>query len=858
MAADLAAGRKFVAMKKENQKTDVSSLSLSWQEKVKDIRRRARENFEYFDESHVTKDSDLFTGAVHESLSAKQIFTGNDDFYKFMETVPVTDNKISFESSRILKSSGNDSNSSAIQKILVAGIAIIFVMVLYLALKSPSAPSSVPSSAPSPEIVVAKAPETPKILPPPTAAPKEAINQPQESAPLSFKATQTLYLSGNYTEALQAYEALHKNLTENPEEQIMQDYLQLQIGLCMEHNADYKQATPVFRNVSQSKSPLIRAIASYHLSLLEMHQNEFLEASTNAYKAIALIEAANLDDILSQSIKRDCHFLAAEALTRKVFSFYDADKDLPEDLWGTNSTINEFFASLDETKLRTFLNSGMQELNQAVLGPKIEKSNFQDQQPRYTITCNGASIEELMEKFAANSGLNLKWTLNSTDIAVRKRQVYLYLSSTTEQQFITAAAGSVGLLAQAIDSNTVNIYYPAGYSSFSENISVLSDESVSLWQKFLFMFHDDRYLANVHFTIGLLKAQQGRVDESIAEYKLVANKFSLSSLAPFALFNIGKLKLDMRDYLGARADLNQLVEQFPDTKVAEKAYLCLADNTANAKLYSEAAKLYCKVYNLSTSNEAQKAASLGAGRCFYEIASYESAQKWLNHHIELAKEQPDQNLYTAYLFLGKTYLALKNPKAACTALQYSLNKQLPNEQYIEAVATLTGEYINQQQFVQAMTVFEQSSISRFSQEQSIEILLLKSKLFRAMGLIDKSIAILGDSDQNVTDKQLKAKIRFEMSKCYIEKGDLELASNQLTETLAIANPGDLSNEITLELAEVCLKLGQEAQTISSCSRLLDSEISEQTKQKALNLVAAAYNQQQNYENAALALLGQWK
>jgi hypothetical protein len=41
-------------------------------------------------------------------------------------------------------------------------------------------------------------------------------------------------------------------------------------------------------------------------------------------------------------------------------------------------------------------------------------------------------------------------------------------------------------------------------------------------------------------------------------------------------------------------------------------------------------------------------------------------------------------------------------------------------------------------------------------------------------------------------------------------------------------------------------------------QLLDSGLSAEIKQKTLNVLAAAYNQQKNYDKAALALSGQWK
>ena len=51
-------------------------------------------------------------------------------------------------------------------------------------------------------------------------------------------------------------------------------------------------------------------------------------------------------------------------------------------------------------------------------------------------------------------------------------------------------------------------------------------------------------------------------------------------------------------------------------------------------------------------------------------------------------------------------------------------------------------------------------------------------------------------------------------------------------------------------------LYQYSQAITVCKQLLDSEISIQIRQKALKVQVAAYNYQKNFDNAALALVGQ--
>ena len=62
----------------------------------------------------------------------------------------------------------------------------------------------------------------------------------------------------------------------------------------------------------------------------------------------------------------------------------------------------------------------------------------------------------------------------------------------------------------------------------------------------------------------LLQTLTEQKNDAIAEYKLVANRFSQISSAPYALMNSSQLKAEIHDYQGAREDLKQLIQQYPD------------------------------------------------------------------------------------------------------------------------------------------------------------------------------------------------------------------------------------------------------------------------------------------------------
>lgn len=816
--------------------------------------------------------ADLPAFKAGKELPEREVFAGDEDFYKSL-----ADSFQSAGASQPVPSPIRDKRFSGLQKALVAGIVVITAILLYALLKSPAKPVTDITPIPPTEKVAA-AQQSPRPEPsavdtaPGLMASPQQIQVSSHAAPagvgtsaraLSLKVAHTFYLQKDYDKAYAAYDRLRQTLPMSTENKFMKDFLRLRMAFCMKKAADSDAAGRLFAMASQSRCPAVKVIADWQLSLIEIQRGQYLKARTRAYQAIALIDAVDFDRNWASSLQRDCYFLAAECLTRNVLSLCDADKDIPEDLWSSSDVSDEPFANLSEAQLHSLLDSGSKQLSKALLSPRVREltGSGTPGTSRWSVTCYGAPIEELLARFAANAGLGIYWALGNDSAGIRKRPVSLYMPAATTQQLVTAAAGCAGLLARQGEQRNTDVFLedPTKYSSLSEHVSLLGQEAISLWRRFLLAFHDDKRTCNAHFALGLLQAQKGQTAEAIAEYKLVANRFSQTSLAPFALLHSSKLKANLRDYPGAMEDLKQVVEQHPDAEVSNRACLYLADATMKAGFKSEAARLYRKVYNLGSSLESRAAAALGAGRCFYEEEDYENAAKWLTRYIDLAEDRTDTELYSAYFLLGKTLAASGKHQQACNAFSEAMEGQRrrAGREYVETVSALVKGYMEQQRFVEALDVLENMRSAMLSHRESIEISLLKSKTLRAMGLVDKAIAELGDRAEYITETQLKAEISFELSNCYIAGGKLELASRNLTRVLTFVEPGPLAHGVAVELAGVCLRLGQDSQAISVCSQLLDLGPEERIKQKALNILAAAYNRQKNYDRAVLALLGRW-
>jgi tetratricopeptide (TPR) repeat protein len=429
----------------------------------------------------------------------------------------------------------------------------------------------------------------------------------------------------------------------------------------------------------------------------------------------------------------------------------------------------------------------------------------------------------------------------------------------TEYQFMIEAAGSAGLIARVNEnsgSGEVAVYNPQQYTSLSEHVELISQQAIDLWRSFLLTYHSDARNANVHLALGLLMFGIDQPIEAIAEFKLVANRYAQSSAAPFALLHSSRIKTTLLDYAGAKNDLGQLIEQYPEAEISDSAYLYLAQATMKAGYYEEALRLYKKVYNLDMALTSQTKAALGAGKCSYRINDYEGAEKWLQRYIKFAKDKKE-SLYSAYYLLGKSTIAMGKHAKACAAFKSALKGPLTREEYMDSVSKLIQAYKAQDDYVAALYVIENVRDEIFSKNEIIELQLVRVDILRSMGLVDKAMRILGDKADHITDTNLKVKVLYELIKCQIAAKELDTARKSLTQVLTLTESGPLAHQAAIDLASVCYEKGDDAQAVSVCSQLLDLYPSEEIKQKALRLLAAAYDRQNNYDKAILALAGEW-
>ena len=677
---------------------------------------------------------------------------------------------------------------------------------------------------------------------------------------ISLELAERFYHRRDFDQANGMYRTLHQQLPATESNRALRDFLLLRMALCNKNTGNVAEADTLFRRVSLSRMPILRALARYHQSLMLMDRQRYLEAATRAHQTAALIEVIDYDARWTSAVKRECSLLVSEAMTRHLLMLSDADGDLPPGLWTPHADV-DCFANLDEAQLRVFLASGAERLDEALLSPQIREVTTDEVTRRWAVICNGAPVEELLARLATQADLNIRWRDEDqpslAEDTIRRRPVYLYLTSATARQAIATAAGSVGLLARFNAQGDVQVLDPSSYTSLAAHTKMLAEECVSLWQRFLLASQEDDRVPNGHFALGLVQHVREHADEAVAEYKLIANRFPQHELAPYALLYAGRTKVKLRDYTGAHEDLKQLVELYPDSPLSDRACLDLAEISYKAGLYAEASGLYRKVFNMGLSTESQTEAALGAGRCYFENGDFDDATKWLNRYLSLAQDQDRREFHSACLLLGKAYLALHKPRQAQAALNLALQGELSRQQHVETIAILVRSYIEQELLFEALQTLEGTTGWQLSQQEMIELLVLRARVLRLIGLGERAISLLAEKGPFLPNPQLKGKVALELARCYAQSGDWERARKTLSDVFGLSEPGPMAHEIGCELARVLLKLQQPGQAIPICSQLLDHATGDDRKE-VLRLLARAHRAEQEYDRAVAVLLEQYK
>jgi TolA-binding protein len=452
----------------------------------------------------------------------------------------------------------------------------------------------------------------------------------------------------------------------------------------------------------------------------------------------------------------------------------------------------------------------------------------------------------------SESGLDVRWA-NVSEPA-RRRPVVLNIEGANDNRLIEVACGAAGLVARFTGKEAV-VSDPQAFASMADLKDLTVRESISLWRRFFMRSSDAQSLASGHFAMALLQELAADSVAAMTEYQIIAREYPLNSLAPQARKRMAIIRIDLRDYKGAREALLDLLNNYPDCPASDEVYLRLGQATMEAGNLDEAAATFKKLFFLDLSPASKAGAGLGAAKACFRKGQYDDAAMWLGHRLGLPRSPAtDGDLAEAYSLLARTEAARHRLPEAVQAYKRALSFMPQGDQQVEMLLEMARILVEKEDFVAAHGVLDRLRPQNLSPSQADEILLAKVQVLLAMRLAEQAVSLLQSRLPSVSSPEAGARMTILMAQGLVEVGDVNGARAKLADLVPRLEDGPLAHRAAVELAGICLRGGRNVQAITLCLDLLkSSSCSEDIRQSARDILSRAYRLEKDYERAIVVL-----
>ena len=667
----------------------------------------------------------------------------------------------------------------------------------------------------------------------------------QETAGVSWKTARAAFAKKDYAGALKQYSALWKILHGRPKHDFMSGFFQLRIGQCHQRLHQDAQANKSLIQAADDLSPAVRAAANYELASLAEAKGRYLQARMRAYLASA--NSASLPD--AEILTRECDFLIARVLTKKVLSFYQ--KNDPTS-WDVRLQPDLFIKQDMETLAKT-LEFGARNAAAVSITPKVTLLLRGEASRRFSVSCWRTSLEDLLGCIATKTDIELRWA--EVPRAVRQRQVSMHSPGTTAIRLCEMAAGSAGLVARFTGEEVI-VFDPVDYESMSHRRKTLRDEAISVWRRLFLRAPQDERIAEGHFAVAMMDECSGETVDAINGYRLTAQRFPRSKAAPLALLRNARLLMQLRDYKGAKAELGSLLNRYPDCDESAQVYAALGEAAMKIGSFAEASRIFNKLYFMNLSVSSRLTACFNAAESFLREGDYKNAITWIDRYIAMPSSPDQKDLAEAYLLRSRVCTAAGMSPQAVETLRLAIAAGLSPDRKIDALLALARAYQKVGNSAKAIAALELASTEakKPQQKQKYRILHLTAEVYRSIGLPSKAAILLSTSLDSISDPKMNAELRVELARCLRQAGQMSAAYEAFSEALPGLPAGESAYEAACDLAEVSLATGRAKQANIIAAEVLRSSADAALRQRARNVLVGAYLARGQYDTAVMALV----
>jgi tetratricopeptide (TPR) repeat protein len=675
-------------------------------------------------------------------------------------------------------------------------------------------------------------------LEPASAAAQQASTRPaSKTAPASWAEAEKLRQSGKSAAALVQY----VELADREGDRAVRSLLILREAQCLIDLRRLDEARRQLQTAREGPSNTIRAMANLKLAGLDAAARLDLDARRQAFEALAT-DAAHWPKGLEEA----CDLIVARSVVDQALMLCNS----PDSVKDKAPDCIDPFADQAPGAIDKLLQASCRQDKPSALDSAISVLRVADS-GRFEVRCDGAPLEDLLGRMATATGGHIRWS-EAIAPEIRRRPVSLHGELAGSMRAAEIACGQVGLIARFTGDEVV-VHDPGSCPTAAERRELVCQEAFSAWRRLLLRSPDPATAAPGHLLLGTVYEAMGQTASALSEYRYIPQAYPHDNASAEALLRCGRLRMTIKDYVGARTDLLEMLDRSPDHPEKAGVYLSLADCELQTGNATRAAQLYMRLYELGVSAESRQAACLGAGRCLFSLGRSAEAAAWIERYVAAPQGTDPHGRAQARLLLAHCRLAMgQNAKAVAELLQ-ALAGELSDDDRVELMLQLSDALSSSEECGRALVVMGNIDKGNLTDAQAYRHAVMSARLLQRSGLDDKAAALLRSRMDKTTDAVSFSRLAVELARCRVASGDLVEARQLLLDAVGKLPPGPEARGAVCCLAEVCLRSRCYDQAIAVAQRLVQAE-EPAIRAKANQVLAEAHLARREYQVAAACLV----
>src|SRR4030067_2024483 len=221
--------------------------------------------------------------------------------------------------------------------------------------------------------------------------------------------------------------------------------------------------------------------------------------------------------------------------------------------------------------------------------------------------------------------------------------------------------------------------------------SSLYSEAYRLFDKFFseYQLKDELYATAKFYSADAL-LNLGDKDAAAAGFEYLVNNFNTSNFRDKALYKLGQLYFDSKQYSKARARFERLLYEYPNSEHSGTTLYWIGESYAAENRFDDAIDYLENAVANKRNNKYEDYSIYTLASIYERTGDYENAVKYYDQLLSYHKDSP--LAVSAQIRIGLCYFKLNYYQSSILELNSPLLSDLPDDLYAESLYLLANSY----------------------------------------------------------------------------------------------------------------------------------------------------------------------